>query len=93
MLLQVEVECCTLHVIGIYSNCTGRSNRSQLNVDAGKVSAFNKDVMKESLVRIKMKTYFKWIADLQYLEYDVCDDFTLLSEIVQDLILDENFKV
>ena len=49
LLLQtVTVVYCeeTYYEIGIYSNCTCRANKTQMNIDAGLVSDFNEDMMK-----------------------------------------------
>ena len=56
--LKVTIVCCeTYYEIGIYSNCTGKANRTQLNIDAGLVSDFNRDMMKS--VQSYYKTNYK----------------------------------
>ena len=92
LLLKVTmVYSMTYYEIGIYANCTGRPNRTQLNIDAGLVSDFNKDMRKKVLSHPNM--YFFRKAELIYKVYDVCDNFTYLTEIVQNLILDENLTI
>ena len=90
MLKVTIVYSVTYYEIGIYSNCTGKANRTQLNFDAHQVSNFNRDMMNgvqshPNLQSIKAKLIYK--------VYDVCDNFTYLAEIVQNLILDENLKI
>ena len=79
----------TYYEIGIYSNCTGRSNRTQLNIDAGLVAEFNEAMIKGIRDRHRSKINAKLI----YKVYDVCDNFTYLADIVQNLILDEKFQI
>ena len=43
---ELRMICCTTYYeIGIYSNCTGKSNRTQLNIDAELVSDFNREMI------------------------------------------------
>ena len=84
------IYCATFYGIGIYSNCTGKVNRTQLNIDAGFVSDFNRDMIQGT------KSYANSLGSHEftesiYKEYDVCDNFTLLAEIVDNLILNDNF--
>ena len=47
--ITVMVKCETpmFYQIGIYSNCTGKANRTQLNIEAGLVRDFNRHLIKE----------------------------------------------
>ena len=91
--LELRMICCAKYYeIGIYSNCTDRDNRTQLNIDAGLVSDFN-----EAMITKVRKSHFEGYilpSNLsEYHVYDVCDNFTLLAEIVQNLILDKKFRI
>ena len=89
-LLKVTMVCCvTYYQIGIYSNCTGKANRTRLNIDAGLVSDFNKEMIQG----IKNLSSQRIKAELVYKVYDVCDNFTLLVDIVHNFILDENLQI
>ena len=85
------VYCETYYEIAIYSNCTGKANRTQLNIDAGLVSDFNREMKKSVQSYYKIKSHTK--DEFTYQVYDVCDNFTLIVELVQNLILDENFQI
>ena len=83
MFLELRMICSvTYYQVGIYSNCTDRTNRTQLNINAGLVSDFNRDMI------AGMKSRYGINDDLIYQVYDVCDNITLLAEIIQNLILD-----
>ena len=85
------IECKTFYQIGIYSNCAGKANRTQLNIDAGLVSDFNKNIIRQ--MREFQQNIFpsKYTYDFVYEVYDVCDNVTHLAEIVQNLSLHEHY--
>ena len=89
LLLKVTTVFPFFYEIGIYSNCTGKSNRTQMNMDAGLVSDFNTGMMKGAKDAYGLQNN----VDFFYpsFTFDVCDNFTLLAEIVQNLILAERF--
>ena len=86
--LIVAVKCVTLYQIGIYSKCSGRDNRSQLNIDTVLVSDFYRD----AIPQLRHLEYNGRIPyEFVYEEYDVCDSITYLTEIIQNLTLGERY--
>ena len=89
LFFELGVICCAKYFeIGIYSNCTDRDNRTQLNIDAGLVSDFNREIIDDL-----KRSYYNATKFPEYHVYDVCDNYTLLAEITQNLILDENLNI
>ena len=88
----VNCETQMLYQIGIYSNCTGiERQRTELSDEAEVVSDFNKYMIDRDYQSIK--TNNETIGyDFAYEEYDVCENITFLTEIVQNLILNESYN-
>ena len=81
----------TLYEIGIYSNCTGAANRTQLNIEAELISDFNKNTL-QVLTERTLSSFTLSRYDFIYEEYDVCDNITFLAELVQNLALDGSYN-
>ena len=89
----IVVKCETFYQIGIYSNCTGKANRTELNKDADLVRDFNK-IMFQRMIDYQQAYYsINYTHHFIYQEYDVCDNMTLLAAIVQNLTLNKHYKI
>ena len=95
LLLKTTVECEPFYQIGIYSNCSEKTNRTQLNIDAGIVSDFYREFSAKNGFPERLKIPFNspLFTQFVYEEYDVCDNFTYLVEIVQNLSLSERYTI
>ena len=93
LLVMTKIECELFYQIGLYSNCTGKANRTQFNIDVGLVSDFNRDIVH------MMKSYQQEFYSTNYIQefetevYDVCDNVTHLAEILQNLTLNARYKI
>ena len=76
LLLITAIECQIFYQVGIYSNCTGKANRTQLNIDAGLVGDFNGDIVHQMRDYLQLKYSMNYTHDFVYEVYDVCDDIT-----------------
>ena len=94
LLLKTTVKSEPFYQIGIYSNCSEKTNRTRLNIDAGILSDFYREF---SVKNGFPDTLFPYNSPLftgfVYEEYDVCDNFTYLVEIVQNLSLNERYTI
>ena len=88
------VQCEQFYQIGIYSNCTDKVNRTILNKEAGLVSDFNRDIIQQ------IRSYHRNVIirdyddhKFVYEEYNVCKNITYMAEIVEELILNERYRI
>ena len=90
LLLQVAwTSSFVLYNIGIYSICDEKENRSELNKNASMINNYFNQSLKK-IIR-SSKSFFPSAHDIKYQSFDVCEDKETLVEIIEKLLLDEQY--
>ena len=76
----------TLYNIGLYSSCIGKPNRTQENIEAEHIRNYYEKIIKERNQFYKISP-----EKLSYEAYDVCHNITYLAQIIEKLILTDQY--
>ena len=84
----LKIKCAQqFHVVGVYSMCLENTNKTQMNIDTFLID----NILKREFIPYSLYSWRLKPQDIVYHSFDVCENRTILGEVLQSLTLSENY--